>query len=77
MADLRQRLQRGGSDLIVRVGRPEEVLPELARRVGAGAVYCHGEVTYRDLQVRVCGRLCQWVHGYVCGRFILRETFYS
>lgn len=46
--DLRQRLRDAGSDLIVRLGRPEDVLPEIARHVGAGAVYCHGEVTYEE-----------------------------
>lgn len=44
VADLRSRLRAAGSDLVVRVGRPEAVLPELAASVGAGAVYCQGEV---------------------------------
>lgn len=29
----------------------EEVLPELSRAVGAGAVYCHGEVTVEEANV--------------------------
>ena len=29
----------------------EEVLPELARSIGAGSVYCHGEVTAEDATV--------------------------
>jgi deoxyribodipyrimidine photo-lyase len=33
------------------LGRPEEVLPELARRVGAAAVYFHQEVTYEEMAV--------------------------
>lgn len=33
LADLRQRLHAAGSGLIVRVGRPEEVLPALAKQV--------------------------------------------
>lgn len=32
----------------VRIGRPEEVLPALARESGAGAVYCHSEVSCED-----------------------------
>ncbi len=48
MADLRSRLRAAGSDLVVRVGRPEAVLPELAAGVGAGAVYCQGEVTAEE-----------------------------
>ena len=44
--DLRARLQDAGSDLLVRVGRPEEVLPELAAAVLAGAVFCHRDVAH-------------------------------
>lgn len=44
VADLRQRLRAAGSELVVRQGRPEEVIAELVRRTGAGAVYCHSEV---------------------------------
>lgn len=49
--DLRSRLREAGSDLVVRVGKPEVVLPELSRAVGAGAVYCHGEVTVEEAGV--------------------------
>lgn len=44
VADLRAALRALGSELVVRCGRPEEVLADLARRSGAGAVYCHSEV---------------------------------
>ena len=44
VADLRTALRAAGSELVVRVGRPEEVLSQLLRRTGAGAVYCHSEV---------------------------------
>jgi hypothetical protein len=53
IADLRAALRAQGSELVVRVGRPEEVLPALVREVQAGAVYCHGEVTYEECQVCV------------------------
>lgn len=29
----------------------EEVLPQLARSVGAGGVYCHGEVTAEEVKM--------------------------
>ncbi|GAB4817664.1 hypothetical protein N2152v2_004710 [Parachlorella kessleri] len=51
VADLRARLRRAGSELVVRLGRPEEVLPALARRLGAAAVFCHSEVTFEGRQV--------------------------
>lgn len=53
LSDLRSRLRGLGSDLVVRMGRPEDVLPQLALAVGAGAVYCHREVTAEEEQVSV------------------------
>ncbi|EME29909.1 Blue-light photoreceptor PHR2 [Galdieria sulphuraria] len=49
--DLRKSFRAKGSDLIVRLGRPEEVLPELCRQTGCKRVFCHREVTYEDLIV--------------------------
>ncbi|KAM0829899.1 hypothetical protein ACQ4PT_066576 [Festuca glaucescens] len=45
VADLRRSLRARGGDLVVRVGRPEVVIPELARAAGAESVYAHGEVS--------------------------------
>ncbi|KAK9865571.1 hypothetical protein WJX84_002250 [Apatococcus fuscideae] len=44
-ADLRRGLRNLGSDLIIRIGRPEQVLSELVKKVGAAAVYCQSAVT--------------------------------
>lgn len=51
VADLRAALRAAGSELIVRLGKPEEVIGELVRRTGAGAVYCHTEVTFEERRV--------------------------
>eukprot|EP00884_Botryococcus_braunii_P005970 jgi/Botrbrau1/15374/Bobra.43_2s0005.1 len=51
VADLRARLRDRGSDLLIRVGKPEEVLTELCRQLGASAVYCTGEVTAEEVAV--------------------------
>ncbi|KAI0529594.1 hypothetical protein KFK09_002148 [Dendrobium nobile] len=48
VADLRRSLRARGSDLVVRIGRPESVLVELARSVGADAVYMHREVSHEE-----------------------------
>ncbi|XP_014514103.1 blue-light photoreceptor PHR2 isoform X1 [Vigna radiata var. radiata] len=48
VADLRRNLQSRGSDLVVRVGKPETVLVELAKAVGADAVYAHREVSHDE-----------------------------
>jgi len=48
--DLRAALQARGSDLIVRVGKPEDVLPRLAKQVGARALFFHKEVTLAEVR---------------------------
>ncbi|CAN4091407.1 unnamed protein product [Withania somnifera] len=50
VADLRKNLQARGSDLVVRIGKPETVLVELAKAVGAEAVYAHREVSYDEVK---------------------------
>ncbi|KAA8497236.1 Blue-light photoreceptor PHR2 [Porphyridium purpureum] len=51
--DLRRALQAKGSDLVVREGRPEQVLPALARETGCTAVHFHQEVTYEEQEVEM------------------------
>ncbi|KAL8054773.1 hypothetical protein ABFX02_04G014300 [Erythranthe guttata] len=50
VADLRNNLQARGSDLVVRIGRPESVLLEVAKAVGADAVYMHREVSHDEVK---------------------------
>lgn len=49
--NLRERLQAIGSNLIVRLGKPEDVIPDLATLVGASHVFLHREVTYEEQTV--------------------------
>lgn len=51
LADLRQSLRQLGSDLVIRKGHPEEVIPALAQELKATAVYWHGEVTAEEVAV--------------------------
>ncbi|MFH7245666.1 MAG: DASH family cryptochrome [Spirulina sp.] len=51
VADLRQSLQSLGSDLVVRMGRPEVVIPDLARDLGVETVHWHEEVTAEEVAV--------------------------
>lgn len=48
VSDMRRSLKRKGSDMVVRQGRPEEVIPELCRRLGIKHVMFHREVTYEE-----------------------------
>lgn len=49
--NLRKNLQSISSGLIVRVGKPEEILPRLAIELEAEAVYCSEEVTSEETDV--------------------------
>lgn len=51
VADLRRSLQALGSNLIVRVGQPEQVIPDLVKTLGIEAVYWHEEVTAEEQAV--------------------------
>lgn len=50
VANLRENLRSRGSDLVVRMGRPEDVLLEMVKAVGADAVYMHREVSREDVR---------------------------
>lgn len=50
VSDLRKNLQARGSDLIVRIGKPETILAELVKEIGAEAVYAHREVSNDDVK---------------------------
>jgi len=48
LADLRASLRSLGSDLVVRQGKPEEIISSLAKELNVQAVYCHHEVTFEE-----------------------------
>lgn len=50
VSDLRRNLQSRGSNLVVRIGKPETVLVELAKEIGADAVYAHREVSHDEVK---------------------------
>lgn len=50
--DLRKNLRKLKSDLIVRVGKPECIIPELARQFKTSYVYCNRERTREEVEVQ-------------------------
>jgi deoxyribodipyrimidine photo-lyase len=48
--DLRSSLRGLGADLVVRHGKPEDVLPALAEEFGAQAIYFHEEATDEEIR---------------------------
>ena len=51
LADLRASLRTRGSDLVIRRGRPEVVIPELVAQTAASAVHLHAEVAPEEAAV--------------------------
>ena len=51
VANLRDSLIQMGSNLVIRWGFPEEVIPDIARQLNISAVYFHSEVTSEELAV--------------------------
>ncbi len=50
--DLRKSLQSRGADLVVKVGKPEEVIFELAQKYKTSWVYCNRERTEEEVSVQ-------------------------
>ncbi|ERN15938.1 blue-light photoreceptor PHR2 [Amborella trichopoda] len=50
VSNLRENLKKRGSDLVVRIGKPESVLTELVKAVGADGVYAHMEVSHDEVK---------------------------
>ncbi|MGB3798643.1 MAG: DASH family cryptochrome [Lewinella sp.] len=69
IADLRESLRNRGADLIVRVGYPEELLPELSKKCRASWVFCNRERTREELRVQNEVEQNLWSIG--------REVYYS
>jgi deoxyribodipyrimidine photo-lyase len=51
VADLRKNLQALGSNLIIRVGNPAEIIPQLAEQYQVSEVYHHREVAYEETEI--------------------------
>ncbi|MFD2147711.1 deoxyribodipyrimidine photo-lyase [Mucilaginibacter antarcticus] len=51
VGDLRNTLQHLGGELIVRIGNPAEVIPQLAEEYNVNEVYHHREVAYEETNI--------------------------
>ncbi|XP_017982690.1 PREDICTED: cryptochrome DASH, chloroplastic/mitochondrial [Theobroma cacao] len=51
LADLKKNLMKKGLDLLIQRGKPEDILPSLAKAFGAHTVYAHKETCSEELQV--------------------------
>ena len=51
VADLRRNLQRLGGELVIGIGNPAEIIPQLAQQYQVCEVYHHREVAFEETQI--------------------------
>ncbi|WP_461453605.1 DASH family cryptochrome [Mucilaginibacter sp.] len=51
VADLRKNLQEHGAELVIRIGDPAEILPQLCEEYHVNEVYHHREVAYEETSI--------------------------
>ena len=52
VVNLRENLQKVGSNLVIRTGKPEEILAEMAKTHHASWVFCNRERTKEEVEVQ-------------------------
>ncbi|HJP62190.1 MAG TPA: DASH family cryptochrome [Mucilaginibacter sp.] len=60
VADLRENLQKLGGELIVRLGDPAEIIPQLAQQYQVSEVYHHREVAYEETEISEAVETALW-----------------
>ncbi|KAI3904960.1 hypothetical protein MKW92_033047 [Papaver armeniacum] len=53
LADLRKNLMKRGLNLVIRHGKPEDILPSIAKAVGAHTIYAHKETCSEEKLVKI------------------------
>ena len=61
--DLKNSFQALSSDLLVRIGKPEEIIPEIASKLKTSYVYCNRERTQEELDVQDAMEQNLWLIG--------------
>ncbi len=60
VSDLKQSLQQLGADLIIKVGKPEDILPELVQQYQVTEVYHHREVASEETRISADVETALW-----------------
>lgn len=75
VADLKQSLQNLGGDLLVLQGKPEEIIPQIAKKYNADVVYHHREVASEETEISTLVEDALWKLKINLKHFI-GHTFY-
>lgn len=78
VTDLRNNLKSRGANLIVRVGKPEEIVFELASKYKTSWVYCNRERTHEEVKVQNLLEKKLWTIGqelrFVRGKMLIHTA---
>ncbi|MDA8692879.1 DASH family cryptochrome [Saprospiraceae bacterium] len=77
VTDLRKSLRSLGSELYVRVGIPEEIIPEIARECKTRYVYCNRERTQEEVSVQDALEHQLWTIGQEIRYFRGKMLYYT
>lgn len=69
VANLQESLKQKGADLILLEGKPEQILPEFAAKIGAKAIYFSEEVTSEEIKVEQDLEKNAWSKGIATESF--------
>lgn len=77
VAGLKKSLQRLGGDLLIQVGKPEDVLPALCKKFGVSEVYHHREVAVEETAVSGLVEASLWKSRINLKHFIGHTLFHK
>jgi len=77
VADLRQSFRNAGGDLIIRQGKPEEILPELVSQYDVHEVYHHREVASEETGVSALVEDALWKQKINLRHFIGHTLYHK
>ncbi|MEJ6980639.1 DASH family cryptochrome [Pedobacter sp. P351] len=74
---LRQSLQSLGGDLMIKLGRPEEILPEICLKYSASEVYHHREVAAEETEISANVESALWKQQINLKHFIGHTLYHK
>ena len=77
VADLKRNLQALGGNLITLMGKPEELIPQLALQYGVSEVYHHREVASEEIEVSERVETALWEHQINLKHFIGHTLYHK
>ncbi len=76
LTDLKKNLQKKGADIIIKIGKAEDEIPQLCLQYNATSVYAFKEVAYEEIRISESLEVKLWKHKIPLNLF-LGNTLYN